>query len=153
MNTNVRTYLLSDNGGVFGFSTATKYKDGYKAIALSTRFKTKVEALLINKIRNCTNLPSFSYPRLLAAEHQIDPKTAQQNYEGHLLLQAKARLTELHYAPSQYPHTSSHQHPPGNSTPVWTNNEVGSEVLYRINPDFGVNLPSNIVLTFAQLMK
>jgi hypothetical protein len=76
----------------------------------------------------------------LRPEHRAAIAKAQKEYEDNMLLKARSRLDELNAL--AYPRQGkreAHWQSPGYLWPVWKDQVVGGEVMYALNPSYGVD--------------
>lgn len=89
----------------------------------------------------------------LRPEHKAAVILAQKAYEDGMLLKARSRLDELHATAYPKGTRAAHLRTPGYMWPVWRDGVVGGEVLYALNPDYGINAPYWGPYSFEQLKR
>lgn len=84
-------------------------------------------------------------------EHRTAIAKAQATWEGDQLLKAMSRTDELNKICWERQKVNARASLPGYIWPFWRGNEVGGEVLYRLNPGAGVDAQYGGPYTFDQL--
>lgn len=88
----------------------------------------------------------------LRPEHRAAIKVAQAEWEQRILLKARSRVDELHnLCWTARRQGNAKAQLPGYIWPVWKNNEVGSQVLYRVNPDREARFKTGGPFSYEQL--
>lgn len=87
----------------------------------------------------------------LRPEHKAALDKAQRDYESNLLLEARSRVDELHAMAYSAAPRQPHLCMPGYVWPVWKDGVVGGDVLYALNPNYGVEAPYWGPYAFEQL--